>query len=154
MKRFKKGSREAKIYMARLRAKRRGYTLKRKKMPRNSANRKIYKPFKHIKTMAKKRYYRKKGGITSNLKPVMVGLGVGIAEPFVNQLFHKLNINIADDYAKIIGGFGLTTLKQPLVKQLGYGLIIIGTRNVVAQKVNFLNNAVTTTQTTTNGATF
>ena len=148
-KKLKKGSKEAKLFMARLRSMRTGSkkktkrrTVKRKPKPKTRKRRKI--------SVAKKKSYRrrrkKKLTIT---KALMGGFGVVIADQLADQMLAKFNIGVSDDIVKF--GIGMyASTRSGMIGEAGKALAYVNASRLLSNINigNILGNATSGTNGT------
>jgi hypothetical protein len=100
----------------------------------------------------KKRSHSFKKSIIS-MSPIIGAVGYSIAEPFIDQMARKLNLNIADDYVKL--GFGIIApmvLKDKIVNEISKAALYISIGNITRGIVP--RSVLSTSTNTSNGASF
>lgn len=144
MARFRKGSPQAKAYMKKLRAKRKGVTLSRRSIPktrRKKSRRKLikYKTRRTIpkmarrKTYKKRSYSRKKGMFGALQTPLVSGITYAFIQPVLSQFLTRFNIGIQDELVQIIGAVVLRNVtRSSIVNNYANAAIIINTASLVS----------------------
>lgn len=132
--RFRKGSPEAKRFMARLRAKRKSNPSSKKRVPRT--RRTLIKQ-KTKRTMARKRTTkrrssRRRGMFGALQKPLVAGITYAFVQPILSTFLSRFNIGIQDELVQILGAVVIKNVARgPIVNAWANAAIIINTASLV-----------------------